>query len=274
MVAILSLVLVSFAAILAIPVALFFVEIVAALALPQWKVPLFSAGNARRTAVIVPAHNESVGIVSTLNNIKEQLHSGDRLLVVADNCTDQTAEVAKLAGVDVIERKDPAKIGKGYALDWGVRHLSADPPDIVVIIDADCRLADMALDHLTTACATTGRPAQARYLMNAPNGSRIDYQVAAFAFRVKNWVRPLGLRALHLPCQLMGTGMAFPWEVIQSADLASGAAVEDLKLGLDLAEIGTFAVVLSACGGQQRVSTIPKRSQRLNANAGSKVILA
>ena len=59
-----------------------------------------------------------------------------------------------------------------------------------------------------------------------------------FAFRVKNWVRPLGLRALNLPCQLMGTGMAFPWEIISSANLATGAAVEDLKLGLDLARAG------------------------------------
>ena len=66
----------------------------------------------------------------------------------------------------------------------------------------------------------------------------IDYQVAVFAFRVKNWVRPLGLRALSLPCQLMGTGMAFPWELINSVDLATGAIVEDLKLGLDLARIG------------------------------------
>ena len=81
-------------------------------------------------------------------------------------------------------------------------------------------------------------PSQALYLMTAPDESPIDYRVAMFAFRVKNWVRPLGLRALNLPCQLMGTGMAFPWEVISSVDLATGAAVEDLKLGLDLARAG------------------------------------
>jgi cellulose synthase/poly-beta-1,6-N-acetylglucosamine synthase-like glycosyltransferase len=71
--------------------------------------------------------------------------------------------------------------------------------------------------------------------MSAPANSSINYQVAMFAFRVKNWVRPLGLRALNLPCHLMGTGMAFPWEVIRSADLATGAAVEDLWLGLEMA---------------------------------------
>ena len=53
---------------------------------------------------------------------------------------------------------------------------------------------------------------------------------------MRNWVRPLGLKNLNLPVQLMGTGMIFPWDLIRSAPLASGHLVEDLKLGLDLAE--------------------------------------
>ena len=177
-------------------------------------------------------------MLGTLDDIKAQLRSGDRLLVVADNCTDDTAAVAKVAGAEVTERHDLARIGKGYALDWGLQHLSVDPPEIVIVIDADCRLATNTLDQLAMACATTRRPVQSLYLMTAPDESPINYRVAMFAFRVKNWVRPLGLRALNLPCQLMGTGMAFPWECISSANLATGAAVEDLKLGLDLARAG------------------------------------
>jgi hypothetical protein len=129
-------------------------------------------------------------------------------------------------------------LGKGFALDCGVRNLGSNPPEIVIIVDADCKLADGALDHLAHACATTGRPVQALYLMTAPIDSQINHQVAEFSWRVKNWLRPLGLRALGLPCQLMGTGMAFPWGVIRSADLANGQIVEDLKLGLDLAIAG------------------------------------
>src|SRR5262249_28893489 len=48
----------------------------------------------------------------------------------------------------------------------------------------------------------------------------------------------LGLRYLNCPCQLMGTGMIFPWEVIRTAPLATGNLVEDLNLGLDLALAG------------------------------------
>jgi cellulose synthase/poly-beta-1,6-N-acetylglucosamine synthase-like glycosyltransferase len=84
----------------------------------------------------------------------------------------------------------------------------------------------------------TGRPIQARYLMTVPVGSQINHQVAEFSWRVKNWLRPLGLRALKLPCQLMGTGMAFPWNVIRSANLANAHLVEDMKLGLDLTLAG------------------------------------
>jgi cellulose synthase/poly-beta-1,6-N-acetylglucosamine synthase-like glycosyltransferase len=60
-------------------------------------------------------------------------------------------------------------------------------------------------------------------------------RIAQFAFTVKNLARPLGLGALRLPCQLMGTGMAFTWACILAAPLATGHIVEDLKLGLDLA---------------------------------------
>jgi cellulose synthase/poly-beta-1,6-N-acetylglucosamine synthase-like glycosyltransferase len=186
----------------------------------------------------VPAHNEGGNLLPTLADIKAQLTGTDRLLVVADNCTDDTAAVASQTGAEVVERRDNTKHGKSFALDWGIRHLRRDPPSIVVVIDADCRLSPDTLDQLALATSDTGAPAQALYLMTATGGSAVNYQVAEFAWRVKNWVRPLGLHALNLPCQLVGTGMAFPWEVIRSANLATGHLVEDLKLGLELAAAG------------------------------------
>jgi cellulose synthase/poly-beta-1,6-N-acetylglucosamine synthase-like glycosyltransferase len=234
-----SCLLVFLAGLLAIPVIVFFLEIVAAVALPQ-RQPVVSPsyGVRRRVAVLVPAHNESAGTVSTLADIQRQLLPGDRLVVVADNCTDDTATVASAIGAEILERYDPARFGKGYALDFGLRHLSSDPPEIAMIIDADCRLAERAIDYLATTCAITNRPVQALDLMIAPDQSQINHQVAECAWRVKNWLRPLGLGALGLPCHLMGTGMAFPWDMIRSANLATGWIVEDLKLGLDLTLAG------------------------------------
>jgi len=225
---------------LLIPVAVFLVEIVAAVMLTPPPEPLLQPTHShRRVAVLVPAHNEGTGLIPTLTDIKAQMNESDRLVVVADNCTDKTAEIAAATGAEVIVRNDPARRGKAYALAWGLRHLGIDPPDTVIIIDADCRLADAAIDRLAAASETAHRPIQALYLMTAPVESPINYKIAQFAWRVKNWLRPLGLKTLGLPCQLMGTGMAFPWGVISSAELASESIVEDLKLGLDLALAGT-----------------------------------
>jgi cellulose synthase/poly-beta-1,6-N-acetylglucosamine synthase-like glycosyltransferase len=237
--ALVSYLLVVVAGLLATSVMMFFLEIVAATALSRWQRPIWPTDNVRKQiAVLVPAHNESSGLTPTLANIRSQSLPGDRLLVVADNCSDDTAAVARMEGAEVVERIDPTKRGKGYALDWGIRHLSSNPPELVIIVDADCILEDGAIDDLAFTCAMTGQPVQALYLMTAPRDSQINYQVAEFAWRVKNWLRPLGLRTLNLPCQLVGTGMAFPWDMIHSADLGSGQLVEDLKLGLDLTLAG------------------------------------
>jgi len=234
-----SCLLVIVAGLLATSVMVFFLEIVAAVAL-SWRLrpPHSSAGVRPTVAVLVPAHNEGLGLQATLANVSSQLLPGDRLLVIADNCSDDTAAVARAAGAEVVERNDPSKHGKGYALDWGVRHLCSDPREIVIVVDADCRFANGAVDGLISTSAATGRPTQALYLMTAPPISQINHQVAEFSWRVKNWLRPLGLRVFNFPCQLMGTGMAFPWNVIRSADLANAQIVEDLKLGLDLTLAG------------------------------------
>jgi cellulose synthase/poly-beta-1,6-N-acetylglucosamine synthase-like glycosyltransferase len=220
--------------VLTILAVLLLVEVAAALRLRHRQEFPVSTDNRPRIAVLVPAHDESTGLLPTLGAIQAQLRATDRLLVVADNCSDDTAALALAGGAEVVERKDPSRIGKGYALDWGIRHLRADPPVVVIVIDADCRLADGALQKLATVSANANRPVQALNIMTAPIGSSIGYQISEFAWRMKNWARPLGLKSLGLPCQLMGTGMAFPWDVIRNADLASGHIVEDLKLGLEL----------------------------------------
>ncbi|MET0382565.1 MAG: glycosyltransferase family 2 protein, partial [Burkholderiaceae bacterium] len=76
---------------------------------------------------------------------------------------------------------------------------------------------------------------QALYLMLAPPGAGLPRRLAEFAWRVRNWARPSGGRRLGMPCQLMGTGMAFSWDMLRAAALANASIVEDMKLGIDLA---------------------------------------
>ncbi|MBV9891085.1 MAG: glycosyltransferase [Rhizobacter sp.] len=190
-------------------------------------------------AVLVPAHDEASGIGATLRTIVTQLAAGDRLLVVADNCSDDTASVARAAGAEVVERADPTRRGKGYALDFGTRHLALAPPGVVIVVDADCEVHPGSLEQLARLAVRSGRPVQSLDLMRAPPGAPLKTRIAEFAWVVKNHVRPLGFARLGLPCQLMGTGMAFPWQVLRDAPLASDHIVEDLRLGLDLASAGS-----------------------------------
>jgi cellulose synthase/poly-beta-1,6-N-acetylglucosamine synthase-like glycosyltransferase len=189
-------------------------------------------------AVLMPAHNEAAVIAQTTISILPQLIPGDRLLVVADNCSDATASIARGLGAEVVERSESDRRGKGYALDFGVRHLAANPPEVLIAIDADCQVAAGTIDRLARICGEASRPVQALYLMRSPVGAGLRTRVAEFAWVVRNQVRPLGYHRLGLPCQLMGTGMAFPWPAISNAALASGHIVEDMKLGIDLAVAG------------------------------------
>src|SRR5882762_2751121 len=101
-----SLVTVSF--FLAVAVAVLFVEVVAAFALPHQNcLATLGSDSSQRIVVLVPAHNESIGLLPTLADIKAQLSPADQILVVADNCTDDTAAVALAAGANVSGRNDP-----------------------------------------------------------------------------------------------------------------------------------------------------------------------
>jgi hypothetical protein len=123
--------------ILAIPVVVFLVEFLDAAGLRRQN-PLRAVPNGfRQIAVIVPVDNESIGVIPTLLDINTQIRSEDRLVVIADNCTDDTAVAAAAAGAEVIGRPDSTRRGRGYVQDCGPRHISKDQPDIV--IDADCR---------------------------------------------------------------------------------------------------------------------------------------
>ena len=191
-----------------------------------------------RVAVLVPAHNESHNVLPTIACLLPQMRPGDRLVVVADNCSDDTAQLARDAGATVIERHNAELRGKGYALAFGVDSLRADPPDVVMVVDADCTVTPDAVARLSSHCVQTGCPVQMLNLMQAGPGSGVRLRILEFAFVIKNLVRPLGSHRLGGACHLTGTGMALPWALISTAQLATGHIVEDMKLGVDMAICG------------------------------------
>lgn len=222
------------AALVAAPSAIFTTEVLASY-LPRRKAPRALPTRDFRMAVLVPAHDEAAGIEATVRHLLAELGPEDRLVVIADNCSDDTATLAREAGAEVLERRDAERRGKGYALSYGAEHLTTDPPDVVVVMDADCRVARGSLRGLALEALASGRPTQAVYLLERPAGNNDLSGISAFAFLVRNLVRPRGLRRLGLPCELTGTGMAFPWPVYRDAPATHGFLAEDRLLGHELA---------------------------------------
>jgi cellulose synthase/poly-beta-1,6-N-acetylglucosamine synthase-like glycosyltransferase len=191
-----------------------------------------------RTTLIMPAHNEAAIIQDTLRAVLRELPAGMNLLLVADNCEDETAALAESLGVRVLRRVDERRRGKGFALACARDHLRGDPPDAVIVLDADCITDRQSLVTLAGAALASERPAQAVNLLRADLAAHPLVQVSTFAFLLKNLIRQRGLQRLSGGVHLNGTGMAFPWRAFRDAELATSDVVEDLGLGLALAAAG------------------------------------
>lgn len=224
---------------------LFFVAEVA-LGLPrggrkQWAKP------SGRTVIILPAHDEEAVIGRTLGALTAAARTDFDVLVVADNCSDRTAAIARGQNVQVAERIDPERRGKGFALAFARDWLRADPPAAVIVLDSDCRTDRESLLALAGSCQQLGVPAQAINLLEPSRTAGPLVQVSSFAFLIKNLVRQRGLQRLAGGVHLTGTGMCLPWPLFDSADLATASIVEDIRLGIELAALGKHPRLVSEC---------------------------
>lgn len=219
----------------AIPALVLAAELTAA-QFPAARLP--DAGSIPSLAVIIPAHDESAGISATVDSVRKALPPGARLVVVADNCRDDTAARATAAGAELIEREDAARHGKSHALAFARDHLAQCPPDVVVVIDADCTVGGDGIARLAGAAQATGRPVQSAYLLRPRPDLGIIVALSGFAFLVRNLVRQRALAWLGAPALLTGSGMAFPWSSFAAAPLGTDDLAEDLAIAIALARRG------------------------------------
>lgn len=210
------------------------------------------AGEPPPISVLMAAHDEAAGIGEAIRAVLSQLRVRDELIVVADNCSDDTAAVARALGAQVVERHDPVRRGKGFALEAGCAALTDGPGRIVIVVDADCMPMPHALRHLAMVSSRRRAVVQGAYLLMPPDGAPAIVRISAFAFLVKNLVRQIGLRRLTGAALLQGSGMAFPLPLFRQLDWRGESLVEDLDMGIRLLAAGqavTFdenAVFLSA----------------------------
>ena len=196
---------------------------------------------ALRFAVLVPAHDEQDIIAPTLAALQRIVDPAGRasIVVIADNCSDATAEIAARAGAKVLERRDPAHRGKGHALNWALDRLHEldGDYDAIAIVDADCEASPNLLQSFQARLRNGANVVQASYTVANP-GASTQSSLRFAAFALMNTVRPLGKDRLGLSCGLLGTGMAFRRDVLERHRFAPDSLVEDTELHLRLVAAG------------------------------------
>lgn len=202
-------------------------------------------GESASAVIVIPAHDEAEVIGKTLEALRTAMGEDMRILVVADNCTDTTGEIARDHGVEVVERTNAQERGKGFALAFAVEHLTMAAPDVFVVLDADCSTDAASLRNLVDAAAASGRPSQAINLLQPNRQSSPLVQLSTFGFMLKNLVRQRGLQRLAGRVHLTGTGMAMPFDQFRASAKTRSSIVEDLALGLELAAAGHPPMLVS-----------------------------
>jgi GT2 family glycosyltransferase len=218
--------------------------------------------------VIVPAHDEEPGIGATLESLAacEYPESHRRTIVIADNCTDGTAARAREFGVEVWERTDPGNRGKGHALAWALERLfaAAQPPDAVVMVDADCTVSANLLDACARHLADGAEAIQVDYVAGNPEDSpTAALRFAGFA--LADTVRFLGKERLGLSCGLVGTGMAFPRPVLEQVPWTVTGLMEDGEYHMRLVLEGTRTRFVPEAEVSQPVPTSRRASSEQQA---------
>jgi len=216
----------------------------------------FATRKQRQFAFVIPAHNEETGIGATVASVLSVEYPRPHfdVIVIADNCTDGTARLAREAGATVLERHDSSARGKGYALRWGFDLLTGGrtPYDAFVVIDADSVVTPNYLVVLNWYLEKGALAVQTSDLV-APGNEGWNAQMTRIGFLLYNYVRPLGRTALMGSAGLRGNGMCFATELLARVPWKAYSVAEDLEYGLQLLledirvafarEAGVFAVM-------------------------------
>ena len=191
----------------------------------------------RRFAVVVPAHNEELSIEKTLRSLLsiEYPQGYFDVIVIADNCTDATARIAKTCGAIVYERTNADLRGKGYALRWCFDQLLVKQPqyDGIVVIDADSTASGNFLSVMNYYLERGAYAVQCSDMV-APQPGAWSSEITRLGFTLYNHVRPLARRLFGFSAGLRGNGMCFTADTLREVPWNTYSLNEDLEYGLVL----------------------------------------
>ncbi|MFL5321139.1 MAG: glycosyltransferase family 2 protein [Myxococcaceae bacterium] len=228
-----------------------------------------------RFDVIVPAHDEASGIARTVRNLRSLDYPANRfrVIVVADNCTDDTAKLAQEAGAIVWERSS-ANRGKGFALSFAYQRSAEERfADAVVVIDADTEASPNLLRAFDRRISSGAKAIQAYDgVLNARANWRT--QLLSLGFALVHAVRSSARETMSLSAGLHGNGMCFTHALIKSHPHDAFSIVEDLEYGVRLAKAGIRVEYAAECSVLAEMPTGEKasRSQRQRWEQGRRAL--
>lgn len=190
-------------------------------------------------AVVIPAHNESENITKTIKSLLvcTPPSASVSIVVIADNCTDNTAEVAQQAGAQVLIRHNEEQRGKGYALDYAFSHLLAQGIETVLIIDADTIVEPNFLHAAETKFRQGAAALQCRYTVHNAQDS-VRTQLLNLALLAFNVLRPRGRDRWGLSAGISGNGFGLTRKTLETVPYTANSVVEDLEYHLALVRAG------------------------------------
>ena len=193
-----------------------------------------------RLVVIIPAHNEELQIGKVIEEIRSCDYPEEllQIIVIADNCTDNTALLARQGGVESLERFDLCHPGKGQALEWFLQtHQELyEQEDALVFVDADVLIDQNMLKELSASLA---HPAvEVVQGFNGVSNPYYNWRTAltAAAYNVFNHVRMAGNNYFFNTATLKGLGMAFEVKILQESGWPAHSVVEDMEFSILLLE--------------------------------------
>ena len=191
-----------------------------------------------RFTVLIPAHNEERVLPATLCSLRASRYPLEqyRVLVIADNCSDRTAEIAGQLGVECLIRQDAERRGKGFALAFGIPAALASHPDAVLILDADCRLDPEAMREIAAALEAGAQVVQAAVRLGDPESGPAGL-VMAVGSEIENQVQA-GISRCGGTVRLRGTGMAFARPILERFPWRSYGLTEDAEYSAMLRQAG------------------------------------
>jgi cellulose synthase/poly-beta-1,6-N-acetylglucosamine synthase-like glycosyltransferase len=186
-------------------------------------------------AIVIPAHNEETVIAKTIQSCADLEYPANKftVLVVADNCTDNTAKVAAKMGVTCLERHDENNKGKGYALAWAFEQILPLGYDAVVVLDADCLVDAHALRVFNKNLTQGFKVLQANDVASNPDVNSMGYAVAIGNF-IENELFYTPKSALGLAVFLRGTGFVLHREILETLPWRAHSIAEDMEYGISL----------------------------------------